>query len=198
MHHHGRHCVRSDGDPGTIGEPRTIGEARTIGEPATIADPGTIGNSCGSRGTGHPWGIRGVGAPCDAFELHQEMGLSLGASVRTNPDEPPVSASRHRWTMTWDSFDVIGLDTRTRQGFEHIGHIVRRRRQRLGLSQRQLERLSGVDQTVISRLENGTLGGLRWSRFARLVGALGGLGKDDPLPAWKWRDQPVARRSLQF
>lgn len=43
-----------------------------------------------------------------------------------------------------------------------------------------LEAQSGIDQTVISRLENGRQYGIRWSRFALLVDALGGLG---PLPA---------------
>ena len=87
--------------------------------------------------------------------------------------------------MTWESFDVANNDRRTLQGLQCIGRAVRQRRQRLGLSQRQLESLSGVDQTVISRLENGRLGGLRWSRFARLVGVLGGLAPDDPFPGWK-------------
>lgn len=78
--------------------------------------------------------------------------------------------------MTWPSFDVTHADARTAHGFALIGRTVRHRRQRLGLTQRQLELLSGIDQSVISRLENGRLGGLRWSRFARLVEAMGGLG----------------------
>ena len=49
------------------------------------------------------------------------------------------------------------------------------RRHRLGWSQRYLEMLSGIDQTVISRIENGKQYGLRWLRFADLVDALGGL-----------------------
>ena len=57
------------------------------------------------------------------------------------------------------------------------------------LTQRQLESISGVDQTTISRLENGRLFGMRWTRFARLVHVLGGLAEADPLP-------PVARRFL--
>ncbi len=35
--------------------------------------------------------------------------------------------------------------------------------------------LAGIDQTVISRIENGKQFGLRWLRFADLVDALGGL-----------------------
>ena len=38
-----------------------------------------------------------------------------------------------------------------------------------------LEAESGIDQTVISRIENGKQYGLRWSRLAELVDALGGL-----------------------
>lgn len=53
--------------------------------------------------------------------------------------------------------------------------MVRARRNRLGWSQRYLEVLSGIDQTVISRIENGKQYGLRWLRFADLVDALGGL-----------------------
>jgi len=34
-------------------------------------------------------------------------------------------------------------------------------------------KLCGLDQSVISRLENGKLANLRWWRFAALVGALG-------------------------
>jgi transcriptional regulator with XRE-family HTH domain len=43
------------------------------------------------------------------------------------------------------------------------------------MSQRELQRLSGLDQGAISRLENGKLNGLRWQRFARIVDALDGL-----------------------
>jgi transcriptional regulator with XRE-family HTH domain len=94
--------------------------------------------------------------------------------------------------MTWHLFDATSTDEQTRRGFDRIGRDVLRRRQRLGITQRQLELLSGVDQTVISRLENGRLAGLRWSRFARLVDALGGLGETDPHPAWTARLLPPA------
>jgi transcriptional regulator with XRE-family HTH domain len=79
--------------------------------------------------------------------------------------------------MTWD-INVWPADRQVRRGFELIGRIVKRRRHRLALSQRQLERLSGVDQSVISRLENGKLYGLRWARFAKIVEALDGLEFD--------------------
>ena len=67
-------------------------------------------------------------------------------------------------------------------GWEILGAAVRRRRMTLRWSQRDLERASGVDQTVISRLENGVLSGIRFSRFARLVAAMYGLEVDRPHP----------------
>ena len=113
----------------------------------------------------------------------------MRASVQ-GVDDRWVRGSCHRWLMEWQSFAVRDLDPKTIRGFELIGRLVRRRRERLGITQRQLELLSGVDQTVISRLENGRLGSLRWSRFAKIVGALGGLGDDDPLPSWTQRFLP--------
>jgi len=95
--------------------------------------------------------------------------------------------------MTWPLFDAANADSSSQRGFKLIGQLLLRRRRRLGLSQRQLEYLSGVDQTVISRLENGRLGGLRWSRFARLVDALGGLNERDPEPGWTARFMPRSR-----
>jgi transcriptional regulator with XRE-family HTH domain len=73
------------------------------------------------------------------------------------------------------------------RGLALLGRVVKLRRGQRGLSQRQLETLSGVDQTIISRLENGKLYGLRWARFARIVEALGGLDVSLPAPgapAW--------------
>jgi len=94
--------------------------------------------------------------------------------------------------VTWHLFEAESADARRQRGFKLIGQLVLRRRRRLGLSQRQLEQLSGVDQSVISRLENGRLGALRWSRFARVVDALGGLGETEPRPAWASRFMPLA------
>jgi predicted transcriptional regulator len=95
--------------------------------------------------------------------------------------------------MAWESFAVREMDPLTMLGFELVGDLVRRRRQRFAISQRQLEHLSGVDQTVISRLENGKLRGLRWSRFADLVGA---LGESDPPPRWTRRFMPPGRDGI--
>jgi len=63
-----------------------------------------------------------------------------------------------------------------------LGAAVKRRRMAIRWSQRDLEMASGVDQTVISRLENGILPGIRFSRFARLVAAMNGLEVDRPHP----------------
>ena len=74
--------------------------------------------------------------------------------------------------MTWFG----QRDPQERRGFELIGVELLRRRRVLGWSHRTLEAQSGIDQTVISRLENGKQYGMRWSRFARLVEALDGIG----------------------
>ena len=67
-------------------------------------------------------------------------------------------------------------DPQEQHGFDLIGAAIKRRRVALGWTQRLLEAQSGVDQTVISRIENGKQYGIRWSRFALLVDALGGFG----------------------
>ena len=106
--------------------------------------------------------------------------------------------------MPWDSFLLDWDDDLTARGFAALGGLVRRRRRQLRITQRELEWLSGIDQTLISRLENGRLKGMRWSRFGRLVGALGGLAEDDPEPEWRqrggrsgiegarWRPRPIS------
>ena len=89
--------------------------------------------------------------------------------------------------MPWESFDITRSDPDTLDGFRLIGRLFQRRRHRLGMSQRTLELVSGVDQSVISRLETGRLRGIRWSRLAKVVAALGGIGETDPPPRW-WRE----------
>jgi transcriptional regulator with XRE-family HTH domain len=81
--------------------------------------------------------------------------------------------------MSWQ--EQRPRDPQQQHGFDMIGVMVRRRRVFVGWTQRRLEVYSGIDQTVISRIENGKQYGLRWSRFAQLVEALGGL--DVPPPA---------------
>ena len=84
-------------------------------------------------------------------------------------------------------------DPGQQRGFDLIGAMIRRKRLWLGWPQRVLESQSGIDQTVISRIENGKQYGLRWVRFAQLVDALGGLeipnlgeaNRRDPRQPWR-------------
>src|SRR5262245_40937174 len=55
---------------------------------------------------------------------------------------------------------------------EAFGGLVRRRRDRRGWSQRDLGAATGVDQTVISRIENGKFRNLRIHQIAPLLCAL--------------------------
>ncbi len=84
--------------------------------------------------------------------------------------------------MAW--FTGRSRDPQRQHGFDLFGQTLRKRRAWLGWTQRQLEAYSGIDQAVISRLENGKQYGLRWSRLAELIDALGGLevgpGAPDP------------------
>ncbi|MEX2184596.1 MAG: helix-turn-helix domain-containing protein [Chloroflexota bacterium] len=92
--------------------------------------------------------------------------------------------------MPWDETGRRVYRPAVLRGWALIGLAVRRRRLALALSQRDLQRRSGVSQSLISRLENGVLRGMRWSRFAQLVDALDGL--DFPTPPtnhWMALDQ---------
>ena len=66
------------------------------------------------------------------------------------------------------------LSPREVQGLRLLGDQLRRARLGNGWSQRRLERMSGVDQTTISRLENGKLPSLRLARIVDLMQALSG------------------------
>jgi ribosome-binding protein aMBF1 (putative translation factor) len=67
-------------------------------------------------------------------------------------------------------------------GLDVIGRMVLDGRRRANLSQGQLERMSGVDQTTISRLERGRLPGISLSRLAAILGTLAlALGGRDVL-----------------
>jgi transcriptional regulator with XRE-family HTH domain len=76
--------------------------------------------------------------------------------------------------MPWD-WEQRPRDPQRQRGFELVGAMIRRKRMWLGWTQRVLESQSGIDQTVISRLENGRQYGLHWKRFADLVVALDGF-----------------------
>ena len=98
-----------------------------------------------------------------------------------------VRADRYARHMAWIAEDRERRYPEVQRGWELIGAAVKRRRLAIRWSQRDLERASGVDQTVISRLENGRLSGLRFSRFARLVASMKGLDPEAPHPplrAW--------------
>jgi transcriptional regulator with XRE-family HTH domain len=82
--------------------------------------------------------------------------------------------------MPWDTFNHPAAPASVLRGWLLIGAAVRRRREGLRLSQRDLQRLSGTHQSVISRMERGRLAGMRWSRFAQLVDALDGLDFGQP------------------
>jgi transcriptional regulator with XRE-family HTH domain len=64
------------------------------------------------------------------------------------------------------------VSVRDANALRQLGAIVKSARLRLGYTQRHLERLSGVDQTTISRLENGRLTSLRLIRLAWIFAAL--------------------------
>jgi transcriptional regulator with XRE-family HTH domain len=66
------------------------------------------------------------------------------------------------------------LSERELEGLRLLGAQLRRARIANGWSQRGLERVSGLDQTTISRLENGRLRSLRLVRIASLMQALAG------------------------
>lgn len=66
------------------------------------------------------------------------------------------------------------LSQREMDGLKELGRILRQARLSLALSQRQLERRSLVDQTTISRLENGRLTHLSLEHIARLMQVLRG------------------------
>src|SRR4051794_28401899 len=90
--------------------------------------------------------------------------------------------------MTWDP-QPRARSPEEQLGYKLIGRLIAARRRRLGWSQRYLEDRSAIDQAVISRVENGKQFGVRWARFATLVGVMGGLG-DESHP----NQLPVPRR----
>jgi transcriptional regulator with XRE-family HTH domain len=78
-------------------------------------------------------------------------------------------------------FPVPRVDPVDQDMLIEIGADLRRRRLEAMLTQRQLEELTLVDQTTISRVENGQISTLRLHRYARLRagidGRLGEIGR---------------------
>jgi len=64
-----------------------------------------------------------------------------------------------------------------------IGQVIREWRLERGWSQRDLERISGVNQSIISRLENGRVVGMQLSTLGRLAWAL--KAEEAVLLAWR-------------
>jgi transcriptional regulator with XRE-family HTH domain len=77
--------------------------------------------------------------------------------------------------MPWNGESQWMADPRAKRGMVLIGAAMRRQRRNRGLSQRELEGLTGIHQSTISRLETGRRCGVRWARFAGIVETLGGL-----------------------
>lgn len=84
-----------------------------------------------------------------------------------------------------------------------IGRQVRAARVHASLTQRQVEDLTGIDQTVISRLENGKGSNMPLGRFAALLIAIDAEIRpaDRPVPSWMapiltLDDEPDAGRGL--
>jgi DNA-binding Xre family transcriptional regulator len=65
-------------------------------------------------------------------------------------------------------------------GLELLGEALRDARIRQRMTQAHLERMSGIDQTTISRLERGKLDGMRLRRLALLIASLDGIVVVDP------------------
>jgi transcriptional regulator with XRE-family HTH domain len=86
------------------------------------------------------------------------------------------------------------LTDRQVEGLKQIGAQLRRARLGNGWSQRRLERASGVDQTTISRLENGRLASLRLVRIAALMQAVGGTWQIVEEPPTKLMPRTASRR----
>ena len=76
-------------------------------------------------------------------------------------------------------------------GLRALGAIVRQARRDAGISQHSLARVVGVDQSVISRLENGKLAGLRLRNLGAVIAAL-----DGRVEFWMGRAAVLATRRL--
>lgn len=82
------------------------------------------------------------------------------------------------------------------EAMRFLGRWIRQARYLSGMSQRQLQWVCGVDQTVISRLENGRIRHMRVQRVALVVAGLAGYMTfprgDEPMPVRAPRRLPGA------
>lgn len=77
------------------------------------------------------------------------------------------------------------VDEETAAALEALGRQVRGARRHAAVSQRQVEAMTGIDQTTIVRIEHGRATGLPLRRFARLLVALdAGVATRRPAPAF--------------
>ena len=77
--------------------------------------------------------------------------------------------------MALDRYMRTDIHATVDLGLEIVGQSILRARTQARISQRHLGRLAGVHQTTISRLETGTLHGLRLSKLATIVATLNGF-----------------------
>jgi transcriptional regulator with XRE-family HTH domain len=68
----------------------------------------------------------------------------------------------------------VHVDPAARDEIERFGRHLRAARHRRGITQSSLERVSGVDQTVISRLERGLAPKFTLDRLVAVIGGLAG------------------------
>ena len=90
--------------------------------------------------------------------------------------------SKRQASVVWFSISVHSRSTRlsnadaaTLHGLLLIGQLVYEGRRRAGITQRQLGRVAGVNQSTISRLERGRLNGMRLKRRASILASLDSL-----------------------
>ena len=74
--------------------------------------------------------------------------------------------------LSWDVPYSQPTDRWTIDALERLGRGLRSARKQAGWSQQLLGERAGVDQAVISRLENGLAPGMRASAIARIIRAL--------------------------
>lgn len=100
----------------------------------------------------------------------------------------------HKWPMgarccnsrmsdSWERIRPAEVDPVVELGMQQLGSWVKSSRRVTGMTQQHVENLTGIDQTTLSRLENGRLRSLRLMRLARLIGTL----HDPRLAGHKWR-----------
>ena len=111
--------------------------------------------------------------------MHIDSIRATRVSGRREHPKCGVSDRPYRSSMAWTAEDRQRRFPEVQRGCDLLGAAVKRRRYAIHGSKRDLQRASGVHQSVISRLENGILPGIR---FARLVAAMNGLDVERPHP----------------